>query len=187
MKPRHETSQNGRARAVGGQAGGCIAAALVLIGVVFATPSFAAQEFRGKKMYFGDAHWHSCLSQDAKGITLTEQYGSILYDYGLDFSLQSEHAEAAEAGISKCDTYLPLRTIGSPPIPIPYTGNQIATAMKQAADDWNGRVHDNIKLSRFPATNGRLTRGAGRRVPFALSAPLSSSLCASLSSAARHN
>ncbi len=150
MNPWHETSQNGRVRAVIGQTGVGIATALVLIGVVFATPSFAAQEFRGKKMYFGDAHWHSCLSQDAKGTTLTAQYESMLYDYGLDFSLQSEHAEAAEAGIVSCDTYLPLRTIGTPPIPIPYTGNQIATAMKQAADDWNGRIHGDSKFVTFP-------------------------------------
>jgi len=73
------------------------------------TSSNAAQNFRGKHLYFGDMHWHSCASQDADA-TLTSQYESMFNDFGLDFSMSSEHAEGAEAGISGCDTYLPEKT-----------------------------------------------------------------------------
>ena len=41
--------------------------ALVLLTVLLGalTPAMAAQTWRDKRLFFGDAHWHSCLSQDA--------------------------------------------------------------------------------------------------------------------------
>lgn len=64
----------------------------------------------------------------------------MLFDYGLDFSLESDHAEAASAGIRECEPYLPFKPIGNPKAPTPpYTGEEIANAMKAAADDWNGQ------------------------------------------------
>ena len=65
--------------------------------------TFGAQTWRGKNVYFGDAHWHSCLSQDADRGPLDSRYESMLYDYQLDFSLESDHAEAATAGINESD------------------------------------------------------------------------------------
>jgi len=78
-----------------GEAGKASAAALLVVSVLLGSmPAFAAQTWRGKQVYFGDMHWHSCLSQDApRTTTITGQYESMLYDYGLDFSLTSEHAE----------------------------------------------------------------------------------------------
>ncbi|MEJ7732624.1 MAG: hypothetical protein WKG00_25900 [Polyangiaceae bacterium] len=116
-----------------------VAGVLVLAGG--ASSAMAAQTWRDKQLYFGDAHWHSCLSQDApRTATLTDQYASMLYDYGLDFSLESDHAEGAEAGIGVCLPYLEARpvTVNGMTYLLPYTGEQIASAMKQAADDWNG-------------------------------------------------
>jgi hypothetical protein len=104
-------------------------------------PGQAAQSFRNKTVYFGDAHWHSCLSQDAGKTTPTAQYESMLRDYHLDFSMQAEHAEAATAGITQCDTYLPEQWIyeeNGIRHPRIYRGESIANAMKQAADAWNG-------------------------------------------------
>lgn len=105
------------------------------------TPATASQTFRDKRLFFGDAHWHSCLSQDAdRETSLPNQYESMLFDYGLDFSLQSDHAEAASAGLRECEPYLPFRPVGNPKAPTPpYSGEEIADAMKAAADDWNGR------------------------------------------------
>src|SRR6185436_4793862 len=58
----------------------------------------------------------------------------------LDFSLESDHAEAASAGIRECEPYLPFRPVGNPKAPTPpYSGEEIADAMKAAADDWNGQ------------------------------------------------
>ena len=106
-----------------------------LLGVL---PARAGQVWRGKNIYFGDMHWHSCLSQDADDdTTLDGQYWSMLYDYGLDFSAESDHAEGAEAGISECAPYLP-DTGGL----LNYTGASIATAMKNAADAWYGTPHE---------------------------------------------
>lgn len=116
--------------------------ALVLATILLsAPPATASQTFREKRLFFGDAHWHSCLSQDAdRGTSLADQYESMLFDYGLDFSLESEHAEAASAGIRECEPYLPFKPPGTRQAPVPpYTGEEIADAMKAAADDWNGR------------------------------------------------
>ncbi|NUO50552.1 MAG: HYR domain-containing protein [Polyangiaceae bacterium] len=107
----------------------------------------ADQTWRDKRLYFGDAHWHSCLSQDAGTATLGGQYESMIIDYGLDFSLQSEHAEGAEAGITECAPYLPLS-------PLSYSGETIANAMKQAADDHTGELvttsGDTVQFVAFP-------------------------------------
>ena len=73
------------------------------------------------------------MSQGAWGTTLTSQYESILNDYGLDFSIASEHAEGAEAGINGCDTYLPERDDD-------YSGEQIDSSIKAAANDWTGEL-----------------------------------------------
>lgn len=120
---------------------GTALALLVTLLAVTPTPVRASQTFREKRLFFGDAHWHSCLSQDAdRGTSLTAQYESMLFDYGLDFSLESDHAEAASAGIRECEPYLPFRPVGNPKAPTPpYSGEEIADAMKAAADDWNGR------------------------------------------------
>ena len=103
--------------------------AATLLGVL---PALASQEWRDKKLYFGDAHWHSCLSQDASA-TLDSQYASMVEDYGLDFALESDHAEGATAGISACEPYLPFIS----PLYV-YSGENIATAMKAAAEAWTG-------------------------------------------------
>ncbi|HEV8200602.1 MAG TPA: hypothetical protein VGS03_11335, partial [Candidatus Polarisedimenticolia bacterium] len=102
-----------------------------------AVPALAGQTLRGKNLYFGDAHWHSCLSQDAERDAGPDaQYASMLYDYGLDFSLESDHAEAASAPIFECDPRLPrLPDRG-------HGGEEIASAMKAAADDWYGEHHE---------------------------------------------
>lgn len=48
--------------------------ALALLVVLLAsTPAIAAQTFRDKRIFFGDAHWHSCLSQDADRGNLAHQ------------------------------------------------------------------------------------------------------------------
>lgn len=113
----------------------------LLVALLTAAPAMGAQTWRDKRLFFGDAHWHSCLSQDAdRETSLTNQYESMLFDYGLDFSLESDHAEAASAGIRECEPYLPFKPVGNPKAPTPpYTGEEIADAMKAAADDWNGR------------------------------------------------
>jgi hypothetical protein len=123
--------------------------ALLLAGLAGAGAARAAQDFAGGRVFFGDAHWHSCLSQDGH-VTMTSQYESMFYDYGLDFSLESDHAEGASAGIHGCDTYLP-------PLPPPFTypGEFIASAMKAAANDWNGReletpAQGTLKFVTFP-------------------------------------
>ncbi|HYV17904.1 MAG TPA: HYR domain-containing protein [Verrucomicrobiae bacterium] len=111
----------------------------LLVAMLLGTlPALAGQELRGKKLYFGDAHWHSCLSQDAgRDVSPDDQYASMLYDYGLDFSLESEHAEAASAPLHGCEPYLP-DSLGL----IDYSGEDIADAMKEAADNWYGVEHD---------------------------------------------
>ena len=116
-----------------------IAAVLSVVAtLVGGLPAEAGQVWRQKNVYFGDMHWHSCLSQDGDdGVTLDGQYWSMLYDYGLDFSAQSEHAEGAEAGIHGCPPYLP----DSGGL-IDYSGAAIATAMKDAADAWYGTSHE---------------------------------------------
>jgi hypothetical protein len=119
-----------------------IARGLLVVGMLFAGwPASAVQTMRGQQVYFGDMHWHSCLSQDAQGTTPTRQYESMLLDYGLDFSMTSEHAEGANAGIEVCDTYLPPIPNPLPnafPPLLPHSGEAVASAMKAAADDWNG-------------------------------------------------
>ena len=139
--------------------------ALALLAMLLATtPAMAAQTLRDKRLFFGDAHWHSCLSQDAdRETSLTNQYESMLFDYALDFSLESDHAEAASAGIRECEPYLPFKPIGNPQAPTPpYTGEEIADAMKAAADDWNGQQRTTptgtITLRHLP----RLRMGARR-------------------------
>lgn len=114
-----------------------VAVVLGVVTLLGALPALAGQQWRGKNVYFGDMHWHSCLSQDADDdTTLDGQYASMLYDYGLDFSAESDHAEGAEAGISECAPYLP-DTHGL----LNYSGASIATAMKVAADAWLGAAH----------------------------------------------
>lgn len=112
------------------------AAVLVAATLLSALPALGGQTWREKNIYFGDAHWHSCLSQDAdRDTSLDSQYESMLYDYGLDFSMESDHAEAATAGLRECEPYLPH--IPGAGVHI-YTGEQIASAMKAAAEAWNG-------------------------------------------------
>ena len=113
---------------------GGYAAVLLAAALWSALPALASQKIRGKKVYFGDAHWHSCLSQDAdRDVSLDDQYESMLIDYGLDFSMESDHAEAASAGLHACEPYLPFINAQ-----FTYNGEQIASAMKEAADNWNG-------------------------------------------------
>jgi hypothetical protein len=125
--------------------------ALVAATLLGALPALGSQTHRGKKVYFGDAHWHSCLSQDAdRDVSLDSQYESMVIDYGLDFSMESDHAEAATAGLHACLPYLPLLLNPQQN----YTGEQIATAMKEAADNWNGVIWETsagpIRFVTFP-------------------------------------
>jgi len=76
---------------------GHLTAWLAAVSLLMAGSAFAAQSWRGKRVFFGDVHRHSCLSQDAH-VTPTSQYESLFHDYGLDFSMTSEHAEGTEAG-----------------------------------------------------------------------------------------
>jgi hypothetical protein len=85
-----------------------------------ATAAYGAQNWDGKRLYFGDMHWHTCLAGHATA-TLEGQYESMFNDYGLDFSMESEHAEGAEQGVNGCGTYLPDLPPG-----FKYTGESIA-------------------------------------------------------------
>jgi hypothetical protein len=113
---------------------GIAATVVMAVALWSGLPALASQKINGKKVFFGDAHWHSCLSQDAeRDVSLDDQYESMLIDYGLDFSMESDHAEAASAGLHACVPYLPFVNAQ-----FTYNGEQLASAMKEAADNWNG-------------------------------------------------
>lgn len=108
---------------------------LVAATLIGALPALGGQQLGDKNLYFGDVHWHSCLSQDAPyTTTLDSQYASMLYDYELDFSMESDHAEGASAGILSCEPYLVFTQDVS-------MGEALANAMKLAADAWNGSTN----------------------------------------------
>ena len=148
--------------------GSCWRHSWILVASSSASSAKAAQQWRNKQLYFGDAHWHSCLSQDASA-TLSAQYESMIFDYGLDFSLQSEHAEGAEAGILACGTELPPVIVSG--FPAPYSGEQIANAMKLAADLHTGEL---LVTSGGTVHFVAFTGYGGARLPSGTSDPLGS-------------
>lgn len=110
--------------------------------------SHAMQPWNGQKIYFGDTHFHSCLSWDATG-TLDDQFGALLYDHGCDFGAISNHAEGARKDCSDCKDPYPWWPESC------LDGEVVAQATKDGCDDWNGRTFDhgqfgNIDLVTFP-------------------------------------
>jgi hypothetical protein len=82
--------------------------------------------------------------------------------YGLDSSLESDQAEAATADIHECEPYLPFFGIGA------YSAEQIASAMKAAADAWNGAEFETstgtIRFVTFPGYEWAPDARSGRRL-----------------------